>query len=49
MVLLTSITAEFRGYIGASIPHIIALLENNYKDVCAAGAAALVKLSEQGM
>jgi hypothetical protein len=49
MMSLTSTTADLRRSIGASIPQIINLLEDNSAFVRAASAAALATFSEQGM
>jgi hypothetical protein len=45
----TSIAAEFRESIGIFIPQIVNLLKDNDCDVRAAGAEALLKVSDQGM
>jgi HEAT repeat protein len=47
-VSLTSIAAEFRESIRASIPQVVDLLRDNDMFVGWAGAEALAKLSEQG-
>jgi HEAT repeat protein len=49
MASVTSIAAELRGPIGASIPQIIDLLNDTKGYVRASAAEALSKLSEQGM
>ncbi|KAJ7856931.1 hypothetical protein B0H14DRAFT_3448134 [Mycena olivaceomarginata] len=47
MASLMRIAAEFRESIGASIPQIVALLEDNDGNVASVGANAFSKLSEQ--
>ena len=49
MLVLISITAEFQGTIGTTIPQIIDLLKHNDSHARAGGAQALSKLSEQGV
>jgi hypothetical protein len=49
MASLTSIAAEFQESIKTFIPQILSLLTGTNRDVRAAGAAALSKLSEHGM
>jgi hypothetical protein len=49
MVSLIDIAAEFRGSIGTSIRQIRKLLKDNNSYVRGTAAAALSKLSEQGM
>jgi hypothetical protein len=46
---LTGIAAEFRWFIGTSIPQIIGLLKDDSRDICDVSVAALSKFSEHGM
>jgi hypothetical protein len=48
-MLLTKVSAEFRGFIETSIPQIIDLLKDNDEDVRSTSVEVLSKLSEQGM
>ena len=48
MVLLISITAEFRGSIETSIPQILNLLQASDSEVREESAEMVLKLSEQG-
>ena len=49
MVSLTSIVADFRSFIAASLPQIISLLEDDDMNARYASVNLLSKLSEHGM
>jgi hypothetical protein len=49
MAPLTRIAAEFRAFIGTSIPQIIDLLEDDSEILRCESEDALLKLSEHGM
>jgi hypothetical protein len=46
---LTSIAADFRGFLATSIPQIIDLLKDNAEDVRSESMDVLLNLSKQGI